>query len=343
MALFTKNSELSKQKEYVTPKYATGASKIGLQLMGYNKKGEKNTFGKITGTFSPIKAMAQREIAKKIAGDGDTGAIIKGSDKEFYSQKIDQLKVTAKIAAMVASGGSSGAAGDIAGNVAGNAAGDVAGDIAGDVAGDIASDVASDVAGDVASDVAGDVAGDALTSEAGSSLLNKAGSFIGKGGTNQLTNLIGKITGQETPGATKTFTNLLSGKGEGSAMEQVLSGVKNASKNINADEVLNNTKIGSEINQMKTDSEEDKVEMELQKSIQKEKNDTDDKEKELKELQKEEEKVKKDKARKGITSKLSVAGDLIEVGMKTKDYYNAEEREQKKIRNRSVMSNYNLL
>ena len=126
-------------------------------------------------------------------------------------------------------------------------------------------------------------------------------------------------------------------------MEQVLSGVKNASKNINADEVLNNTKIGSEINQMKTDSEEDKVEMELQKSIQKEKNDTDDKEKELKELQKEEEKVKKDKARKGITSKLSVAGDLIEVGMKTKDYYNAEEREQKKIRNRSVMSNYNLL
>ena len=331
MALFTKNSELSKQKEYVTPKYATGASKIGLQLMGYNKKGEKNTFGKITGTFSPITAMAQREIAKKIAGDGDTGAIIKGSDKEFYSQKIDQLKVTAKIAAMVASGGSSGAAGDIAGNVAGNAAGDVAGDIAGDVAGDIASDVA------------GDVAGDALTSEAGSSLLNKAGSFIGKGGTNQLTNLIGKITGQETPGATKTFTNLLSGKGEGSAMEQVLSGVKNASKNINADEVLNNTKIGSEINQMKTDSEEDKVEMELQKSIQKEKNDTDDKEKELKELQKEEEKVKKDKARKGITSKLSVAGDLIEVGMKTKDYYNAEEREQKKIRNRSVMSNYNLL
>ena len=327
MALFTKNSELSKQKEYVTPKYATGASKIGLQLMGYNKKGEKNTFGKITGTFSPITAMAQREIAKKIAGDGDTGAIIKGSDKEFYSQKIDQLKVTAKIAAMVASGGSSGAAGDIAG----------------DVAGDIAGDVASDVAGDVASDVAGDVAGDALTSEAGSSLLNKAGSFIGKGGTNQLTNLIGKITGQETPGATKTFTNLLSGKGEGSAMEQVLSGVKNASKNINADEVLNNTKIGSEINQMKTDSEEDKVEMELQKSIQKEKNDTDDKEKELKELQKEEEKVKKDKARKGITSKLSVAGDLIEVGMKTKDYYNAEEREQKKIRNRSVMSNYNLL
>ena len=315
MALFTKNSELSKQKEYVTPKYATGASKIGLQLMGYNKKGEKNTFGKITGTFSPITAMAQREIAKKIAGDGDTGAIIKGSDKEFYSQKIDQLKVTAKIAAMVASGGSSGAAGDVAG----------------------------DIASDVASDVAGDVAGDALTSEAGSSLLNKAGSFIGKGGTNQLTNLIGKITGQETPGATKTFTNLLSGKGEGSAMEQVLSGVKNASKNINADEVLNNTKIGSEINQMKTDSEEDKVEMELQKSIQKEKNDTDDKEKELKELQKEEEKVKKDKARKGITSKLSVAGDLIEVGMKTKDYYNAEEREQKKIRNRSVMSNYNLL
>ena len=234
MAIFTKKEDLSRQRQQVRQQVASGATKTGLALMGYNKKGEKNLFGKAIGTISPIGAMAQREFAKKIAGKSDTGDAIRNTDKEFYSQKVSQLALTAKIAAMVASGGTSGAASNLASSTASTAGTTTASALANsattagtNAATDALVSGATDAATEGLTSGVTDAATDSITDTAGSSLLNRAGNLVGKGGTNRLTGLVGKITGLEAPESTNILGNLLKSKGkDAGSIQSVLQGTE---------------------------------------------------------------------------------------------------------------------
>lgn len=342
MAIFTKKEDLSRQRQQVRQQVASGATKTGLALMGYNKKGEKNLFGKIIGTGAPLLAMAQREGAKKIAGKSDTGDAIRNTDKEFYSQKVSQLALTAKIAAMVASGGAAGAASSLASSTA-STAGTTAASALANSATTAGTNAATDALVSGATDAATegltsgvtdavtsgvtDAATDSITDTAGSSLLNRASNLVGKGGTNRLTGLVSKITGLEAPESTNILGNLLKSKGKDAGSVQ---------------SVLQGTEVGQDIQKMDEQTRIDKEEEKLENEIKKNKKEEVSEEEELEDLSEEEKKAKKKKI-KNITSKLGLIGDGIEVAQKAKAYSDAEDKEQDRLRNRSVMSNYNLL
>lgn len=292
MAIFTDRLDQIRQAERIQRKGASKSDALKLKFLGYNKFGEKNTLGKFIGTVNPLAAMATREMAKGIVGgdNSSTGRAMGNTDKEFYAQKMSQLKFLAE----------------------------------------------------------------AGTSLAGVTGLEKGLKGIGKtlltGGANDLSALVEKGLSVDDPETSTSVSDKESiVKGENDINTEVFKDIPN----INMANIMNTNKvdtpaslamnkinsiIGKDSNPMETETGKELQELQ-------EKSDIEDTKDQLEEdLKKKKKEVsKEDKVLDKIEKAIPVVGSLIDTGMKTKAYYDAEDREKKRQQSRKVLSNYNLL
>jgi len=117
MAVFTENSDLSRQEQTIQRVGLKGNKKLLMNALGYNKHGEKTAWGKVMpllGSGGFVGDMGARLVANKVAKGTSAGETMKASNQEYWAAKGSQLKFgieAAKLSAQVAAGAAGGGGG----------------------------------------------------------------------------------------------------------------------------------------------------------------------------------------------------------------------------------------
>ncbi len=308
MALFTDSLDQTRQAETIQRRGLTGQKKQTLALLGYNKHGEKNTWGKVMPFLSFGGDMGARFAANKIAKGTQAGDTLKETNKEYWAAKGSQAKFTLE-AAKLAAGAVAGGAGGVGKTTPSLATTPITNTDPTSVA-SIGADAVG--GGDVSSVLSG-----------GSSSISSIGGDVASamsGGNNTLDM---PNTGLGAEGLNEPSFNMSSEPYKG-AME---------------------SEVGQEIEALKADSAVKDTEDELNKDIEKEKSEVENQEKKTEEeLTKEEkENQRLNKIKDKVNKALPVVGAGIDWYQKSKAVGKEEDRFKKKQLSRKVMANYNLL
>jgi len=310
MALFTDSLDQTRQAETVQRRGLTGQKRQTLALYGYNKHGEKNTWGKVMPFLSFGGDMASRLAANKVAKGTQAGDTLKETNKEYWAAKGSQAKFTLEAAKLIG-GAISGASSTVGSgtttpslattpitNTDPTAIASVGADAVG--GGDVSS-VLSGGSGSISS-IGGDV----------------ASAMSGGNNTLDMPN-----TGLGSEGLNEPSFNMSSEPYKG-AME---------------------SEVGQEIEALKADSAVKDTEDELNKDIEKEKSEVENQEEKTeKELTEEEKKNQKlNKIKDKVNKAVPIVGAGIDWYQKSKAVVKEEDRFKKKQLSRKVMANYNLI
>lgn len=130
MALFTDKREQDRQGRHRNMRKVSGGKAAGLELLGYNPDGTRNTWGKINPL---IGGGVTNKIASSIAKGTDTGDVLEAGQGEAWNNTLNKAALAANIATL---GGSSAAIGSLSKGLnmlSGGAEGGGIGGIVGDV------------------------------------------------------------------------------------------------------------------------------------------------------------------------------------------------------------------
>lgn len=312
MAVFTENSDLSRQDQSLYREGLKGNKKLIMNALGYNKHGERSKWGKVMPFLSFGGDVGSRLIANKVAKGTSAEETMKATNQEYWAAKGSQLKFTvesAKLAAQVAGAGA-GAGGGAAG----------ASGLAG-IGGKSGSAAASALGGSPTSLATPPISGSGLDPSA-----------LGSG--NDFTSV---LSGGKNIGSMGDVSSVMSGNPDVTAGLNPSGVASTDVPDIGGDPVEKalNSDIGQDIQDMKSNSDVKDTEDLLKEEIEK---------------KAKEEKSQSDKLDENIQKGIDVADKAMPIiGAGAEWYQNAraqdkeEDRIKKKQLSRTVMADYNLL
>ena len=312
MAVFTENSDLSRQAQSVYREGLKGKKKLIMNALGYNKHGERSKFGKVMPLLSFGGDMGARLLANKVSKGTHAEDMIKETNQEYWAAKGSQLKFTMEAAKLAlgggAGGGEIGKIGNIASKIGGKSGGKI-GSIANTIQGGGSMSTATPpISGDVANSVIG----------------NNDVSSVLSGGSD-----ISSVGGDVSPAMTGGDETLdMPGSGFGSG------GLFGDDSDPTYGRAMDSD-VGQKIQEMTTNSEVKNAEDDLTEKIE------EDSKEEKSEIEKLDKNLKK--AKDVADKALPIVGAGIDWYQKAKAVGKEENRIKKKQLSRKVMANYNLL
>jgi hypothetical protein len=106
MPTFSDITTVPAQQYYDDPEYLTGSAAKWASLLGFKKTGQRNTWGKIAGTFNPLFGIASNKVVDKIAADSGAGTA-QENVKDVFQGDLLKAKVGLQ-AGLVAAGAMAG-------------------------------------------------------------------------------------------------------------------------------------------------------------------------------------------------------------------------------------------
>ena len=325
MAVFTDNSDLSRQSQSIYREGLKGNKKLIMNALGYNKHGERTKWGKAMPFLSFGGDMTARLVANKVAKGTHAEDTMKATNQEYWAAKGSQLKFGIEAAKLGLS-------------VAGGAGGSLPTGTGG---------------GSLPTGTGGGLSTATPPISSGGLSTGSGGLSTGSGGLDS-----SAITGASGGG---DLSSVLSGGGDISSVGGDVSSVMSGGNNVLdmptsgglGGESLPDTgaepykgamesEVGQEIQDMKADSDVKNTEDLLKEQIEKKAKETQKQEKENEEGE--------DKLNKNVKKGVDMVGKAVPIiGAGVEWYQNAraqdkeEDRIKKEKLSRKVMANYNLL